>query len=38
MVTVVGDKRTKFDGIVVNECIHRCLADTADSDTAAAVE
>ena len=38
MVTIVGDKRTKFDEIVVNECIHRYFADTADSDTAAAVE
>ena len=35
MVTIVGDKRTKFDEIVVNECIHRYFADTADSDTAA---
>ena len=38
MVTIVGDKRTKFDEIVVNECMHRYFADTADSDTAAAVE
>ena len=37
MVTIVGDKRTKLDEIVVNECIRRYFADATDSDTAAAV-
>ena len=38
MVTIVGDRRTKFDDITVEHCIHRYFADTADSDTASAVE